>query len=121
MTSTMKLAFYAFLMHSATVAAAALRERNSEVEITRTVTLGPSAQATPYNWLAGAVSEYPIHPSCNYTERRQLKEGLEDAIALATHAMEHVLRFGNLSPFFNKYFGKAPTAEVIGWYVSGMA
>lgn len=65
-------------------------------------------------WDAGAVTEFPIHSSCNATEARQLRVGLAEAIELAEHAKEHVLRWGNRSEHYRKYFGNAPSGEVIG-------
>ncbi|RYP19476.1 hypothetical protein DL765_003316 [Monosporascus sp. GIB2] len=97
--------------------AAKLRARQEVVTVTHTVT---EAAATPtpyaYDWAAGATKDVPIHSSCNATERALLRRGLSDAVKLAEHAKDHVLRFGNSSEFYTKYFGSAPTAEVIGWY-----
>ena len=67
-----------------------------------------------HSWDAGAVDEYPIHPSCNATERAQLQEALSEAIALAEHARQHVLRWGNASAHYRRYFGNQPSGEVIG-------
>ncbi|KAL7624634.1 Prenylated Rab acceptor protein 1 [Parahypoxylon ruwenzoriense] len=89
--------------------------RQDWVTTTLTVT-SPNPAPTPYNWAAGATEQYPIHSSCNATERALLSRGLGDAIKLAEHAKQHVLRFGSSSDFYAKYFGAAPTAEVIGWY-----
>ncbi|KAI0843635.1 major allergen Asp F2 [Hypoxylon sp. FL0890] len=94
---------------------ARLRGRQEAVTLTRTVT-NSSPEPTSYNWAAGATKQYSIHSSCNATERALLSRGLSDAIKLADHAKQHVLRFGNSSDFYIKYFGTAPTAEVIGWY-----
>lgn len=65
-------------------------------------------------WDEGAVHEYPIHPSCNATERPQLQQALAEAIALAEHARRHVLRWGNESALYRRYFGNQPSGEVIG-------
>ncbi|KAI2467492.1 major allergen Asp F2 [Annulohypoxylon bovei var. microspora] len=86
-----------------------------DVTVTQTITIS-NPGPTSYNWAAGATEKYPIHSSCNVTERALLSRGLGDAIKLADHAKQHVLRFGNNSDFYIKYFGTAPTAEVIGWY-----
>lgn len=67
-------------------------------------------------WNHGAVPKYPIHESCNVTERRLIQRGLDDAITLASHAKEHALRFGNSSALYRKYFGDAPSGEVIGHF-----
>lgn len=58
--------------------------------------------------------EYTIHKSCNATQTNQLKQALADTRALAQHAKDHVLRYGNLSEFYTRYFGNATTYEVIG-------
>ncbi|OTA52379.1 major allergen Asp F2 [Hypoxylon sp. EC38] len=94
---------------------ARLRGRQDVVTVTQTVTTS-NPEPTPYDWAAGATEQYPIHSSCNATERALLSRGLGDAIKLADHAKQHVLRFGNSSDFYVKYFGASPTAEVIGWY-----
>ncbi len=85
------------------------------VTVTQTVT---EAAPTPtaYDWAAGATKNVPIHNSCNATQRALLTRGFDDAMKLAGHAKDHVLRFGNSSEYYIKYFGSAPTAEVIGWY-----
>ncbi|ORY63937.1 putative peptidase domain-containing protein [Pseudomassariella vexata] len=88
--------------------------KRDAVPATNTVT--ELSQPTTYDWAAGATKDYPIHASCNSTQRSLLKKGLDDAMKLADHAKNHVLRFGNSSEFYVKYFGSAPTAEVIGWY-----
>ncbi|KAI9844852.1 MAG: hypothetical protein M1837_005270 [Sclerophora amabilis] len=72
--------------------------------------------ASDYDWSEGAVTEFPIHSSCNHTEVHQLRKALNDAVKLAEHASQHILRFGNESEHFQRYFGASPTAEVIGWF-----
>ncbi|KAL9126939.1 MAG: hypothetical protein Q9217_004097, partial [Psora testacea] len=62
------------------------------------------------------VDEFVIHPSCNSTETIQLRKGLADAVTLAQHAKQHILRYGNSSDHYRKYFGKAPSGEAIGYY-----
>ncbi|GAM43962.1 Asp F2 homolog [Talaromyces pinophilus] len=69
-----------------------------------------------FSWDAGAVISYPIHSSCNATQRRQIEAGLNEAIELAWHAKSHVLRWGNESEIYRKYFGNRPTMEAIGAY-----
>lgn len=49
--------------------------------------------ADAYDWKAGYVSEFPIHSSCNATERNQISKGLEEAVLLAQHAKEHSTYF----------------------------
>jgi hypothetical protein len=65
-------------------------------------------------WDAGAVSVYPIHSSCNATQRAQITAGLNETMLLAEHAKQHVLRWGNTSKLYQKYFGVLPPYEVIG-------
>ena len=78
------------------------------------------AASTPipaaWQWDRGAVADIPIHPSCNATQHTYIRKGLNEAIALAAHARDHLLRWGHLSPYTVKYFGNASTAEPIGWY-----
>ncbi|GIC90936.1 major allergen Asp F2 [Aspergillus udagawae] len=80
-----------------------------------------SARANPhepvfFSWDAGAVTSYPIHSSCNATQRRQIEAGLDEAIELARHAKAHILRWGNESEIYRKYFSNRPTMEAIGAY-----
>ncbi|PLB54774.1 zincin [Aspergillus steynii IBT 23096] len=67
-------------------------------------------------WDAGAVNLYPIHQSCNATQRLQIETGLNETIALADHAKAHILRWGNESAIYRKYFGDSPSIEAIGAY-----
>ncbi|KAF2279793.1 zincin [Westerdykella ornata] len=92
---------------------ARLARAESTVTVTQTVE-APSPTSTAWN--AGAVTEYPIHSSCNHTERAQIKRGLKEAIILAQHAKDHILRWGNSSELYQKYFGAAPSGEAIGWF-----
>ncbi|KAK8108084.1 uncharacterized protein PG998_010097 [Apiospora kogelbergensis] len=84
--------------------------------VTQTITASAPSAPTPWSWNAGGSQAWPIHESCNATERALLKKGLDDAATLAAHAKDHVLRFGNSSAMYQKYFGTAPSAEVVGWY-----
>lgn len=72
--------------------------------------------ATTNAWNAGAVTEHPIHSSCNASEAAQIRQGLAEAIALADHTKQHVLRWDTSSEHYRKYFGERPTGEVIGSY-----
>ncbi|KAH1896927.1 hypothetical protein KXV57_001026 [Aspergillus fumigatus] len=80
-----------------------------------------AARATPhepvfFSWDAGAVTSFPIHSSCNATQRRQIEAGLNEAVELARHAKAHILRWGNESEIYRKYFGNRPTMEAVGAY-----
>lgn len=90
-------------------------KREQVVTVTQTITI-PSPEPTTWKWDAGGTKSVPIHPSCNATERALLQRGLDDAFKLAEHARDHILRFGNSSRFYQKYFGAAATAEPVGWY-----
>ncbi|KAG9664892.1 zincin, partial [Aureobasidium melanogenum] len=80
-----------------------------------TVTISGTT-ATSYPQPAVELQGFPIHSSCNGTERRQLEKALGDTIKIAQQAAQHIYTHGNESDLYTKYFGKAPTAEVIGWY-----
>lgn len=87
-----------------------------------TTTVLPQPESTEtsapvYDWSAGWKPSYTIHQSCNNTLRTQLEDALDETIQLATHARDHILRFGRSSEFVQKYFGaNASTAGPIGWY-----
>ncbi|EHA50368.1 hypothetical protein MCOR27_000210 [Pyricularia oryzae] len=86
--------------------------------VTITVPAPPTAAtaAPTWNWREGAVDSYPIHSSCNGTERLQLARALDETVSLARQARDHILRFGKTSSLYSKYFGNASTAEPVGWY-----
>ncbi|KAJ5437891.1 Major allergen Asp f 2 [Penicillium daleae] len=65
-------------------------------------------------WNAGGVTQFPIHSSCNATQRRQIELGLAEAVDLAAHARDHILRWRNESEIYRKYFGNGPSMEAIG-------
>ncbi|KAJ9481032.1 hypothetical protein VN97_g12478 [Penicillium thymicola] len=75
-------------------------------------------QSQPFSglapWDAGAVNQFPIHSSCNATQRRQIELGLNETITLASHAKDHILRWRNESEIYKKYFGDRPSMEAIG-------
>jgi hypothetical protein len=60
--------------------------------------------------------QYPIHASCTTTETALLQQAFSELEVLAQHAKDHIMRFGNDSSFYRKYFGDANTAEPAGWY-----
>lgn len=62
------------------------------------------------------MTSFPIHSSCNATQRRQIEAGLNEAVELARHAKAHILRWGNESEIYRKYFGNRPTMEAVGAY-----
>lgn len=65
-------------------------------------------------WDAGATTQFPIHSSCNATQRRQIEHGLNETVELAAHAKAHILRWGSESDIYRKYFGNRPSLEAIG-------
>lgn len=65
-------------------------------------------------WDAGAVTEYIIHESCNATQASQIADGLREAVELAEHAKNHILRWGNSSELYQKYFGNQAPYTAIG-------
>jgi hypothetical protein len=75
-----------------------------------------SPSATPWTWNAGAVDEFPIHESCNSTQHAYIKNGLEETLLICRQARDHILRWGNSSEIYQKYFGDAPTGEPLGWF-----
>lgn len=89
-------------------------EKGTPTAITGTPTSTPKSEA--YNWAAGWQASFPIHSSCNSTLRSQLQVALDDAVQLAQHARNHLLRFGSKSEMVQKYFGNGTLAEPIGWY-----
>lgn len=92
---------------------APLVARQQSVAATVTVTANaPTSTA----WNAGAVNEYPIHASCNATQRAYIRNGLQETITICKQARDHILRWGNSSQIYQKYFGNAPTGEPLGWF-----
>ncbi|EKD18134.1 major allergen Asp f 2 precursor [Drepanopeziza brunnea f. sp. 'multigermtubi' MB_m1] len=76
-----------------------------------------SRQQVAWTWNEGATPEISIHVSCNATERAQLQRALNETMTLAQHAKDHIMRFGNSSHIYVKYFGHdSTTAEPAGWY-----
>ncbi|EKV07786.1 Antigen 1 [Penicillium digitatum PHI26] len=95
------------LILSAAIAAALPTPESSEGNKSQ-----PFSHAQPWN--AGAVNQFPIHSSCNATQRRQIEQGLNETITLASHAQDHILRWKNESEIYRKYFGDRPTMEALG-------
>ncbi|EXJ55326.1 hypothetical protein A1O7_08253 [Cladophialophora yegresii CBS 114405] len=95
-----------FLVAAVPTSALPLQARQNE-------DLAPKQGATAWN--EGAVTEFQIHASCNASEARQLRAALAETVDLAQHAKQHVLRFANSSEQYQKYFGDAPSGEVIGY------
>lgn len=101
------------LLGASTALAGPLVARQQSAGPTVTVTAAaPSSTA----WNAGAVDEFPIHASCNSTQRAYIYNGLQETLTICKQARNHILRWGNSSEIYQKYFGDAPTGEPIGWF-----
>ena len=112
----MKVAAITILLASAATASP-IAGKSDDASPTELVTASSSTPtANAYSWSEGWQSSYPIHPSCNITLKRQLEDALGEAVELAQHARNHILRFGSKSEFVQKYFGNSSTATAIGWY-----
>jgi hypothetical protein len=113
-TTLTMVAYVSLLLLSACSALAnPLFPRHQQPASTITVT-APSAQSTAWN--AGAVPNYPIHASCNATQKAYIEKGLQETITMCRQARDHILRWGNSSAIYRKYFGAAATGEPLGWF-----
>lgn len=101
--------FFSLILSSAAIAAALPTPESSEGNQSQ-----PFSQNGLAPWDAGAVTQFPIHSSCNATQRRQLELGLNETVTLAQHAKDHILRWRNESEIYKKYFGDRPSMEAIG-------
>ncbi|CAP94683.1 hypothetical protein E8E15_007685 [Penicillium rubens] len=101
--------FFSLILSSAAIAAALPTRETSEGNQSQ-----PFSQNGLAPWDAGAVTQFPIHSSCNATQRRQIELGLNETITLAQHAQDHILRWRNESAIYRKYFGDRPSMEAIG-------
>ena len=99
------------LLGAAVVTASPLAAREAT-----TITVTAPAGATATAWDAGAVAQFPIHASCNATQYQYIRNGLEETLTISRQARDHILRWGNSSAIYQKYFGNAPTGEPIGWF-----
>ncbi|CDR44326.1 CYFA0S14e01904g1_1 [Cyberlindnera fabianii] len=86
-------------------------------EVTSTVWVdAATSTGEVYDWSANWNPDIQIHSSCNRTQYTQIYKGWKESQQLAAQARDHTSRYGNSSDIYRKYFGDAPTAEVIGWY-----
>jgi hypothetical protein len=104
------------LVGASAAMAGPLAPRQNGVTVTVTATATMPAAPSSTAWDAGAVNAFSIHASCNSTQRSILQNGLDEAMILTGHARDHILRYGNSSELYTKYFGDAPTGEPLGWY-----
>jgi hypothetical protein len=100
---------------AAQVQALPLFARAESVSPTETIKAA-TATSTPFVWDEGRVDTYTIHQSCNATNKNQLVRAFQDLHEVASHARDHILRFGNTSEIFIRYFGEAASAEPLGWF-----
>ncbi|KAL9117882.1 MAG: hypothetical protein Q9187_005577, partial [Circinaria calcarea] len=111
------LSILAFLLATTGTLSSPLQAREVVVTVgQQTVVAASTPSPAAFQWDSGAVADIPIHPSCNATQHTYIRNGLNEAIALAAQARDHLLRWGPNSPYKVKYFGNASTAEPIGWY-----
>ncbi|KAJ8117033.1 hypothetical protein OPT61_g1673 [Boeremia exigua] len=101
------------VLGAAAVSASPLAARQAT---TVTVAVPAVAAPTSTTWDAGAVHQYPIHASCNATQHQYIRNGLDETLTICRQARDHILRWGNSSAIYQKYFGNAPTGEPIGWF-----
>lgn len=106
--------FLVSLFASGLLASPVKTQSGTPTEIITTATASPTSGA--YSWSDGWQAAFPIHQSCNSTLRAQLGVALDEAVQLAQHARNHLLRFGGKSELARKYFGNGSLAEPIGWY-----
>ncbi|CAO2654034.1 Nn.00g107670.m01.CDS01 [Neocucurbitaria sp. VM-36] len=99
------------LLGASAVLGTPLVPRHSGVTVT-VLAAAPTSTA----WDIGAIHEYSIHASCNATQHAYIKSGLQETITLCRQARDHILRWGNTSEIYQKYFGNAPTGEPLGWF-----
>lgn len=93
------------------------QSQSSDSEQTSTIWVEASETST-YDWSKDWYKDFPVHTSCNRTKFNQLQAAFQDVKALAAHARDHTLRYGNESEFYQKYFGNATTGEVVGWFTN---
>lgn len=63
------------------------------------------------------VTDFPIHSSCNASNRLQLERGLFDLKRMLRTTIDHLLLYGNRSELFVTYFGaQANVATPLGVY-----
>lgn len=95
-----------FLLLAAYAVAAPTSSKEESKQSNTTLELSP----WNYQW----ARDFSVHKTCNLTQAHQLTQAFEETRILAEHAKDHTLRYGNLSEFYQKYFGNAPSGEVVG-------
>lgn len=112
----MLFSYLAFTASLAALATASPLKVASPVQARDVTTVTVSGTtATTYPQPAYDIAGFPIHSSCNATERNQLEKAFGDTIRLAQHAASYILQHGNSSDLFVKYFGTASVGEPVGW------
>ncbi|CCH41119.1 putative allergen [Wickerhamomyces ciferrii] len=95
--------------------AIALAQSSSQSQETSTIWV-EAEETDAYQWDADWYKDYPIHSSCNRTKYNQLVQAFQETKQVAAHARDHTLRYSNNSEIYRKYFGNAPSGEVVGWF-----
>lgn len=109
-------ALFTFTLTSLGVSASPVKAREASPTTILPVPESTETTSPVFNWSVGWKPKFPIHESCNSTQRAQLQEALDEAVQLAQHARDHLLRFGHKSDFVQKYFGNGSTSAPIGWF-----
>ncbi|KAJ5231291.1 uncharacterized protein N7469_005879 [Penicillium citrinum] len=93
-----------------------LASTSGAIPVSGTNEFSSSYGTKPAAWNAGTVTQFPIHSSCNATQRRQIEMGLSETVLIAAHARDHILRWRNESEIYRKYFRDSPSMEALGAY-----
>ncbi|KAE8210527.1 hypothetical protein CF327_g5610 [Tilletia walkeri] len=94
--------FAAVLSLSASTMAAAL-PRGIEISSPADAIVARALGNNDDSW----IKDFPIHESCNASQKLQLQRGFDDLNRLARSAADHILAHGNSSELFVTYFGAA--------------
>ncbi|KAK4186925.1 putative peptidase domain-containing protein [Podospora australis] len=103
-----------FLSLLAGAAASPLAARQESSTSTSAASVASTSIESTTVSLPTATPLFPIHKSCNSTLSRQLSRAFEETVELATHARDHLLKYGASSPFAKKYFGGNTTVTPLG-------
>lgn len=93
------------------LAAAAPFTPSLETDFSNLVSRQSSSEGSPL------LLDFPIHESCNASQKMQIERGLFDTKRLSRSAVDHLLHHGNTSDLFLTYFGRgADPAIPIGYF-----
>lgn len=79
-------------------------------------TSSSSSQTSGSAWNPDFQKDFTINNTCNASESSVLSSALHQAIEVSEHARQHLLRYGNSSDIFKKYFGHNPPFIPLGVY-----